>query len=616
METRRVGERIGGVLIEGQIARGGMGIVYRARDEELGRPVALKVIDPALADDPGFRARFEREARIAASVDHPHAVPIYRAGQDGDSLFIAMRLIEGRDLARIIADDQWLAPSRAVELVTQVADALDAIHAKGLIHRDLKPANILVSRVGDREWAYLTDFGVARSAAEDPGLTGTGQRLGTADYTSPEQVVGGVVDSRSDVYALGGVLYTALTGSVPFPRDDDVAKLYAHVHDPPPKARSLSPAVLPALDAVIEIAMEKDPARRYGSAGELAAAARDAAASSSAADSLEVAGPTNRLHGDGEARHRPNGRRLAFGAGLAVAAVAVVLAVIALTGEDGPRPESLTAVGSDPVGVVVTQGVVWVANRGEGTLSRIDSSTGETAGQPVPVGESPSGVAAGDRLLWVADAGAGELRRIETPAGRPVPDPTPIAPRTSGLAIGEGAVWAASVTADLVAKVDPGSAQVLRRIPVGDSPSGVAAGEGAVWVANSSDGTVTRIAPGQGEVVGDAIPVGGRPRGVAAGEGAVWVANSLDGTVSRIDPASAEATDTIRVGARPAQVAVGEGAVWVANERDGTVSRIDPGSLDVTDTIQVGDAPRGIAVGDGSVWVANSGDETLTRIEP
>ena len=615
MESRLVGERIGGVVIEAEIARGGMGIVYRARDEELDRPVALKVIDPALADDAGFRARFEREARIAASVDHPHAVPIYRAGQDGDALFIAMRLIEGRDLARIIADEGWLAPSRAVELVAQVADALDAIHAKGLIHRDLKPANILVSRVGDREWAYLTDFGIARNQAEEPGLTGTGQRLGTADYTSPEQVEGGQVDSRSDVYALAGVLFTALTGSVPFPREDDVAKLYAHVHDPPPKAGSLSPAVPPALDAVIGRAMEKDPAKRYRSAGELAAAARDAVASTSTG-SLEVAGPTNRLHGDRAGRHRPNGRRLAVGAGLAAAAVAALLAVLALTADDGPRAEGLTPVGSDPVGVVVAEGVVWVANRGDGTLSRIDSSTGETAGEPVPVGESPSGVAAGNRLLWVTDAGAGELRRVEAPAGRPVSETTPIAPRTSGLAIGEGAVWAASVTADLVAKVDPGSAQVLRRIPVGDSPSGIAAGEGAVWVANSSDGTVTRIAPGQGEVVGAPIPVGGRPRGVAAGEGAVWVANSLDGTVSRIDPASAEATDTIRVGARPAQVAVGEGAVWVANERDGTVSRIDPGSLEVTDTIQVGDAPRGIAVGDGSVWVANSGDETLTRIEP
>jgi serine/threonine-protein kinase len=265
-----VGSEIAGYRIEGVIGRGGMGVVYRATQRRLERSVALKLIAPAYAQDPEFRERFERESRIAASIEHPNVIPVHEAGEHDGLLFISMRFVDGTDLRALLSDEGRLAPGRTAALVSQVASALDAAHARGLVHRDVKPANVLVAG-GDH--AYLTDFGLSKHTASGAGLTATGQFVGTLDYIAPEQLAGERVDARTDVYSLGCVLFETLTGEVPFPRDSDPAKLWAHMNEPPPRPTEVQPELPSRFEEVIARALAKHPADRYASAGDLGRAA-------------------------------------------------------------------------------------------------------------------------------------------------------------------------------------------------------------------------------------------------------------------------------------------------------------------------------------------------------
>jgi serine/threonine protein kinase len=257
------------------LGRGGMGRVYRAYDASTDRVVALKVLPPHLAEDDQFQERFRREARIAASLNDPHVVPIHGYGEIDGQLYVDMRLIEGRDLVDYIAENGGrLSPERAVAVVEQVAAALDTAHGVGLIHRDIKPKNILVTQA--RDFVYLIDFGIAR-AATDTSLTNTGHTMGTVAYMAPERFRG-TTDHRADVYSLACVLYECLTGSRPYPGDSIEEQLNAHVNAPPPRASIIAPGVPPAFDAVIARGMAKDVESRYQSAMELAEAARAALA--------------------------------------------------------------------------------------------------------------------------------------------------------------------------------------------------------------------------------------------------------------------------------------------------------------------------------------------------
>src|SRR3954471_3312919 len=261
------GSVFGGFRIERTLGHGGMGIVYLATDPRLDRQLALKVIRAELAGDESFRARFRSESRTAASVEHPNVVTVFGAGERDGLLYVAMRYVPGRDLGRLIAADGALSPDDAAELIAQVADGLDAVHAARLVHRDVKPHNVIV---GGEQDAHLTDFGLAKSMASSSGLTETGQVIGTVDYMPPEQIEGRRVDARTDVYALGGVLFHAVTGRVPFDERESTAKMWAHVNEPPPSTGDRRPG---ALDPVIRRAMAKDPADRYPSAGDLGRAA-------------------------------------------------------------------------------------------------------------------------------------------------------------------------------------------------------------------------------------------------------------------------------------------------------------------------------------------------------
>jgi serine/threonine-protein kinase len=265
------GAEFAGCRIEAVAGRGGMGVVYRATELSLGRPVALKLLAPERARDEEFRERFQRESRMAAAIDHPNVIPVYAAGEHDGSLYLVMRYVGGTDLHALLRESGALSPARAADIVAQVAAALDAAHRAGLVHRDVKPANVLLA--GDH--AYLSDFGLTRLAGSDSGLTEAGHWIGTVEYCSPEQLRGHRTDARADVYSLGCVLFAALTGGPPFAHGTVPATMLAHLNDPPPPPSSHGAPR--EFDRVIARALAKAPGDRFPSAGDLGRAALAAA---------------------------------------------------------------------------------------------------------------------------------------------------------------------------------------------------------------------------------------------------------------------------------------------------------------------------------------------------
>jgi serine/threonine protein kinase len=268
------GSSFGDYRVERLIARGGMGAVYLAAEITTGRAVALKLVRGSFAEDAEFRARFERESRLTAELDHPHVVPLYQAGEVDGVLFSATRFIDGVDLEALVAHHGTLHPRWATLVTAHVASALDAAHQRGLIHRDVKPANILIEDRGGEAHAYLADFGLSKHVSSRSGLTRTGMWVGTIDYAAPEQIQAQAVGPGADVYALGCVLYEMLAGEVPFPRARLVDKITAHTAETPPPLADTLPR---EFNAVVARALAKHPEQRYPSAGALAGAALAAA---------------------------------------------------------------------------------------------------------------------------------------------------------------------------------------------------------------------------------------------------------------------------------------------------------------------------------------------------
>ncbi|WP_411757375.1 serine/threonine-protein kinase [Streptomyces venezuelae] len=273
------GKQIAGYLVESEIGRGGMAVVYEARDLRLDRRVALKLLAPELARNDTFRQRFAHESKVAATIEHPHIVPVFEAGEADGLLYIAMRLVEGPDLRVMLDRTGSLPVQTAARIAGQVASALDAAHAHDLVHRDVKPGNILIAPGTDRdhpEHAYLTDFGLTKKSLSLTGFTTDGQFVGTVTYVAPEQISGKPVDGRCDVYSLGCVVYEALAGEPPFQRDDDIALLWAHQYDAPPPLSSRRPGLPEEVDAVLAKALAKSPDDRWDSCLEFTGALRRA----------------------------------------------------------------------------------------------------------------------------------------------------------------------------------------------------------------------------------------------------------------------------------------------------------------------------------------------------
>jgi hypothetical protein len=367
------GMRIAGCRIEAVAGRGGMGVIYRATELRLDRPVAVKLIAADRAAEPAFRERFERESRLTAAIDHPNVIPVYAAGEEAGRLYLVMRYVAGTDLRSLLERDGRLAPARAADVVAQVGAGLDAAHQAGLVHRDVKPANILIAGGGH---VYLSDFGITRVVDSETRLTDSDGWVGTVDYMAPEHLEGGETDARTDVYALGCVLFTALAGAPPYRRDTVPATITAHLHEVPPRP-SRTAGVPQEFDAVVARALAKRPADRYPSAGDLGRAAAAAARGervteveqsvargpaappppppplpapeppTAAAPTRHMgppvagpppaAAPTVRLH----RRRRP--RRVLAALGGAVLAAAAAGAVVALSAGDGTPSGPLTA---------------------------------------------------------------------------------------------------------------------------------------------------------------------------------------------------------------------------------------------------------------------------------
>jgi serine/threonine protein kinase, bacterial len=380
--TESAAEMFGPYRVDSLLGRGGMGEVHRAFDTIRRRYVALKRLPPDFAADPTYQARFRREAALAATLHDPHVIPIHDYGEINGRLFLDMRLVEGVDLATVLERHGPLPAGRAVNVVSQVAGALDSAHAAGLVHRDVKPSNVLLVPTPGDDFAYLIDFGIARTTV-DTTLTGTGQVVGTPAYMAPERFLHGAANAAADVYALGCLLFVALTGEPPFPGHDLAMLLYAHLNTPPPRLSDRRPDAPAGLDAVLARALAKDPAGRYPSAGAFAAEARaacDPPARGPADTRTAATVPAPRLPAEAPAdpttqAGAPRQRRAWRRAVPALVVVAALVGVVALV-----WPKHSIAVGNFPTSVAVAPdgSRVFVATHdSRGALSVVDVATGK-----------------------------------------------------------------------------------------------------------------------------------------------------------------------------------------------------------------------------------------------
>ena len=592
-----VGTQLAGYRIEGVVGRGGMGVVYRATELALNRPVALKLIAPELAGDDSVRERFLHESRVAASIDHAGILPVYAAGEADGALYLATRFVAGTDL-RALLDGGVLPPERAIGLVGQVADALDAAHERGLVHRDVKPGNVLVDTA---DHCYLCDFGLTTQRV-DGGTTASGRLAGSLDYLAPEQIRQGDVDGRADQYALACVLYELLSGAPPFRRQTEAQTLWAHMQEEPAPLLAYA-----ELDPVFGRALAKEPVERYADCNAFADHARAALGLGPSPIAVR------------RRRRRVGARLLVLGSALlAVAVTAAVLAVV-LRSDDAleatpnsvgaVHPVSLeltsvTPVGNTPTDIAASDDWVWVinSNDGAGTISRIDPTTRRLA-STFSVAGTPRTIVAAFGSLWVGTA-EGRVHRVEP--GTDLVESSWTLPNAGEftqfdrdvgagwLAAAPDAVWAGSSRA--LTRIDPATSQIRPHESTTWGP--MAFGYGSLWVLGRE---LERVSPVSAKVVSTVDLVSGR-EDIATGFGSVWVADGEEGEVVRVRARDEAIVRTYEIGGSPQGVAAADDAVWVASD-DGTVTLIDPATHELT-TTRVGGAPRTLAVSDREVWVS------------
>ena len=556
-----------------------------------------------------------------------------------------MRFVRGTDLAALLAQRGPLPADEAFSILGQVATAIDAAHASGLVHRDVKPANVMIE--GER--CYLTDFGLTKRTIPDSRpLTATGQFFGTVDYVAPEQIEGRDQDGRVDVYALGCVLFECLTGSRPYPRDSQLAVIYAQLRDPPPRVTELRPDLPPALDAVIAKAMAKAPDARYQTCVAMIEDGREAVAGGTPAPlvqelptaplpppapSTEAALPTAPLPPE-RRRRRP----VAAIAALALLAVAAVVAIVALSGGGGSSKKAATGsgaaasssatsaasatsdphvvgtplhVGVRPIGIVNRDGYLWVADNATGKVIRVKPDG--TGRKEIAVGRGPFDMASNTTSVWVANSLSNSVERIETSTSRAGP-PIAVGANPLFLTAQDDFVYVSNSGDDSVTVVDARTGQVVGSpIPVGKDPRGIGANGRVAWVTNHGSNTVSRIQNGRVTVT---IPVGHNPVGIAPRKDGIWVANEGDDTVSRIDPATGRVSST-KVGSRPYAVGYNAPYIWVANRGSNDVTRIDPASgKTVGQPISIPGEPLNMTQRDGFLWITAVGARTVTQLKP
>jgi serine/threonine-protein kinase len=643
----RIGEAFAGYRIDAQAGHGGMGVVYRATHVRLDRTVALKLIAPALADDPAFAARFEREWRLLAALEHPNVIPVYEAGEVDGRLYLAMRWVAGGDLARRLRGTAGLEAPVAVELLAQVAAALDAAHARGVVHRDVKPANVLLD--GDHAW--LTDFGAGKDLAGADPRTAPGRWIGTADYVAPELLDGIDPTPAADVYSLGCVLFETLTGRVPFPRDTEVATLWAHRHEPPPSPTDERPGLPAALDDVLRRMLAKDPAERPASAGEALRAARAAITAPPSGRPTVVRGAVPTAATGGQAPPAPAGmpppapdpsppeagasaaggsppaptsdprarRRLALAAAAIAGLLAVVIAVLAVLDDDpaARRVGNPSATASATATATATATAspphrvrrIWLSpNSKPGSIVAGEHTVHLRFGTddlpPADIALSEDGT-----TLW-ASTGSRTLLK-ETPER--------IVHETETVDI--DAVYLAVRGEDLFAMARNGRLQRVSPDPTAPlklqgAPADLEAGEDGVVALMSDPPRLLRIAPDAARVEDTIdIEMEGVPDEVAVTGDDAWITDSENHRVVRLDATSGDVRDTFEIEGEPDAITSDGKVVYVA-VREGTVERFDAETAERLRPIDArGPLGPDIDIGpDGTLWISG-GDDDAVQIE-
>ena len=634
------GSLIAGYRIDGVVGRGGMGVVYRAVQLGLDRVVALKVIAPELVDDDAVRERFLAEARAAAGVDHPNVIPVHEAGEDGGVAFIAMRFVAGSDLRSLVRARGALDVAEAVRVVAQAGAALDAIHRAGFVHRDVKPANLLVNPDGH---VYLTDFGLVKEILSHSGATRTGHWVGTLDYVAPEQIRGGSVDARTDVYALGGVLHFALTGRVPFERHGEEAKLWAQLSAPPPVPSELRPELPAAFDAVIARAMAKAADERFPSAGDLALASLAAASGTLPTEPERIvargaAAPlvpgleysTRTAAGPVPPRSRSGRVRAAIAIGVLAGAGAAGWLI--LRSDDPPATAQVTPtptrtatvapaftmrtiedVGDRPNGLALAAGDVWVTSANSEWLTLVSAATGTERTDHPKIGRDIRAIVADGDSVWLARASTHEIVRMDADSRRIVAAfGVPATP--THLAVDRRGIWVGVTREDDAVLLRYDRAGKLRgSLTVREGIGGLVAGAGTIWVIKRSTNKLAQLARGGDRLV-DWASLSGEAGSLRYADGALWATLPSEDAVARVE-AKTGRTVIGSAGRAPADSVVADGRLLVSSRNDNTVVVLEPDTLRVADTpIEVPLNPFSL-VGDGrSVWVTGLADNTLTRI--
>ena len=563
------GTDVAGYRIESLLGEGATGAVHLARDAD-GRAVALKVLDPTLAADSRFRERFLRESQIAALLEHPSVVPVLDAGEHEGLLYIAMEWVDGEDLRALLRREGALEPERAVALVEDVGAGLDVAHAAGLVHRDVKPANILVA--GER--ARLCDFGLARHTASADSLTGDRTLVGTVAYIAPEQIEGADVDARSDVYSLGCVLFECLTGEPPYDRDSELAVLYAHLNEPPPRPSARRPELPPAFDDVVAAALSKVPAERPASGGDLARAARAA------------------LHGEA-LRHRGGRRRLvALAAAGVLAGVTAVVVLVSGGADNAPARPQLRL--------------------GPHVLAAVDARSGRLISR-VSLPGRPDEVAPAGGSTWVLLDDRRRVVRVDA-RSRKVSASARLPFAGGGIAAGAGGLWVTEAAGPRVALVGGRSGRVERTFRVGpgaEHAGPLAVGSRSLWLGRGPE--VLRVDPRSGRVrarVSTPVEV----TTVRAADGAVWAVSGQDGRVVKIDPATGDVVARNRIHGFAADLAVGGGFAWLAVVPDDVVFKLSADDLAVAGTTPARPGPDVLSWDAGRLWASTGVGRSLLRL--
>src|SRR5262245_8901021 len=565
------GTVLAGFRVESPIGEGAMGAVYVATGPDRQR-VALKVLSPELARDERFRQRFLRESYLAASIDHPHIVRTIASGEDEGLLYLATAYVEGSDLRDVLRREGRLEAGRTLALLAQVADALDAAPAAGLVHRDVKPGNILVSPTPDDEQAYVCDFGLARHVTSVSSLTGDRGFVGTIDYVPPEQIEGGQIDSRADIYSLGCVFFECLAGERPFERDSELSVVFAHLNEPPPRVSEARPELPQELDAVFATALAKSPDDRYSSCGELVAAAQAA------------------LQGKTFVRRKLRRRRFL------IAAAAVALAAAGTAG--GLLETRGAGTTKAAAAIALRPNALNFVSDSRGVLARVSLGSPSAATYPA------YDVVTAGRSAWVLEASAGDLVHVSLVTHRVdgrVKLPWPAAGR---LAVGGGLVWTAQDGGTGVVGVDVRTGRLARRFEVeGGDGVGKAYGAGSLWLAQGTD--VARIGPQSGRVLRRIVTRPGQQGSttwLTFADSSLWSVQASEGVVRKFDPVANRQVAHTSLHGWVSDLAVAGGDVWVSISQDGLLYRLNEDDLSVDGTGSAGEDPERILNGGNKVW--------------